>query len=97
MAYNIGLSDDAQEDLKSLDARWRATVRKAIETHLRHEPMKISKSRIKRLREMDHPQYRLRVGEMRVFYDVEKDFVKIMGIITKESAEAWLDSYSHEV
>jgi mRNA interferase RelE/StbE len=38
--------------------------------HLRHGPTKLSKSRIKRLRGLEQPQYRLRVGETRVFYDV---------------------------
>ena len=38
--------------------------------HLRHDPRKVSRSRIKRLRGVRRPQFRLRVGEIRVFYDV---------------------------
>ena len=41
-------------------------VTEAIERHLTHEPTKISKSRIKRLRGLSQPQYRLRVGDIRV-------------------------------
>lgn len=70
MRYEIILSPEAQEDLRRLEARNRAAVRDALEVHLRHEPTKVSRSRIKRLRDLAHPQYRLRVGEIRVFYDV---------------------------
>jgi len=91
MRYEIILSPEAIEDLRSLKADWRATVRDAIEKHLRHTPTKESKSRIKRLRGISHPQYRLRVDEARVFYDVSEETVKILGIVLKSEAEAWLE------
>jgi mRNA-degrading endonuclease RelE of RelBE toxin-antitoxin system len=65
-------------------------VRDALETHLRHEPTKVSKSRIKRLRGVAKPQYRLRVGETRVFYDVRDEAVEILAIVAKRQAQAWL-------
>jgi mRNA interferase RelE/StbE len=65
-------------------------VRDAIEQHLRYEPQKTSKSRIKRLRGLSRPQYRLRVGEIRVFYDVFKQAVEILAIVPKSNAAAWL-------
>jgi mRNA interferase RelE/StbE len=49
MRYEIELAPEAVEDLKGLRASRRAAVKEAIEKHLRHEPTKISKSRIKRL------------------------------------------------
>ena len=36
------------------------------------------------------PQYRLRVGETRVFYDISNSTVEILAIVTKSKAEAWL-------
>jgi mRNA interferase RelE/StbE len=62
----------------------------SIPMHLRHEPTKISKSRIKRLRGLFRPQYRLRVGEIRIFYDVSKDAVEVLAIVEKSQSEAWL-------
>jgi hypothetical protein len=59
--------------------------------HGRFEPTKLSKSRIKRLRGLDQPQYRLRVGEMRVFYDVTETEVHVLAIVSKGEAQAWLD------
>jgi mRNA-degrading endonuclease RelE of RelBE toxin-antitoxin system len=65
-------------------------VRIALEAHLRHEPRKTSRSRIKRLRGLHRPQYRLRVGEVRVFYDVSGSTVEILAIVAKSEAQAWL-------
>ena len=74
-----------------LPAHLRSQVRDAIERHLRHEPTKLSKSRIKRLRGLERPQYRLRVEETRVFYDVKASTVEVLAIVTKAQAQAWLD------
>lgn len=68
----------------------RATVRHAIEEHLRHQPTRTSKSRIKRLRGLSRPQFRLRVGELRVFYDVSERTVEVLAIVRKPDADAWL-------
>jgi len=61
-----------------------------MEAHLRHEPTKVSKSQIKRLRGISKPQYRLRVGEMRVFYDVRDETVEVLAIVAKRQAQKWL-------
>jgi hypothetical protein len=50
MRFEIVLALQAIEDFRALKASVRSTVRNALETHLRHEPMKTSRSRIKRLR-----------------------------------------------
>ena len=57
---------------------------------LRNQPTLVSKSRIKRLRGLTQPQYRLRVGEVRVFYDVTAETVEILAIVTKAEASRWL-------
>ena len=92
MRYEIILSPAAIADLRSLKANERATVRDAMEAHLRHEPAKIGKSSIKRLRGVSRPQFRLRVGEVRVFYDVVEDTVEVLAIVLKSEADAWLES-----
>ena len=90
MRYEIILAPEAANDLKRLKAPLRAEVREALERHLRHEPTKTSRSRIKRLRGLSRPQYRLRVGEIRVFYDVANSSVEVLAIIAKSQAEGWL-------
>jgi mRNA-degrading endonuclease RelE of RelBE toxin-antitoxin system len=39
---------------------------------------------------MRRPQYRLRIDELRIFYDVGKNTVEILAIITKPEATKWL-------
>ena len=91
MRYGIVLAPEAAEDLANLKANIRAAVCTAIEQHLRHQPTKVSTSRIKRLRGLSHPQYRLRVGDdVRVFYDVVKQEVQVLAIVPKSEAQAWL-------
>ena len=90
MKYEIILSPEAVQDLKLLDAHQRAKIKDLIELHLRHEPTKISKSRIKRLRGLRHPQYRLKIDDFRVFYDIEENRVEILSIILKSKASDWL-------
>ena len=91
MRYEILLSPAAVAELRGLRAFERSQVRDAIQRHLRHEPEKASKSRIKRLRGPRRPEYRLRVGEVRVFYDVTEDTVEVLAIVGKAEAEAWLE------
>jgi mRNA-degrading endonuclease RelE of RelBE toxin-antitoxin system len=90
MRYGIALAPEAVRALRSLAANRRAEVRDALERYLRYEPARVSKSRIKRLRGLSQPQYRLRVGEVRVFYDVTRTAVEILAIVTKDQAPGWL-------
>lgn len=90
MRREIVLAPEAVEDVKRLKAHLRAVVRGAIEAHLRYAPTRTSRSRIKRLHGVSRPQFRLRVGEVRVFYDVREAVVEILAIVPKSNATAWL-------
>ena len=90
MRYDVVLAPEAARAFRSLPAYRRAEVRDALERHLRHEPTRASKSRIKRLRGLSRPQFRLRVGEVRVFYDVTREAVEVLAIVTKAEAARWL-------
>ncbi|MCG3160226.1 MAG: hypothetical protein JMDDDDMK_01295 [Acidobacteria bacterium] len=96
MAYRIVFTENAIADYEELDARWRATIRDAISIHLTHEPRKESKSRIKKLKDVKHPEYRLRVAEMRVFYDVDGSDVVVLAIMTKEKTDQWLEEHGEK-
>ena len=45
---------------------------------------------IKHLRELTRPQYRLRVDDIRVFYDIVDEVVEIIAVIAKPQAAEWL-------
>jgi mRNA-degrading endonuclease RelE of RelBE toxin-antitoxin system len=93
MRFEIVLAPEAVGDFRSLRANIRSTVRDALETHLRHDPTKTSRSRIKRLRGLARPQYRLRVGEIRIFYDVSAETVEVLAIVPKSEAAKWLEQF----
>jgi mRNA interferase RelE/StbE len=93
MAFAIVLAPEAVEDLARLKATVRSAVKGALETHLRHEPQKTSRSRIKRVRGLSRPQYRLRVGDVRVFYDVVDGVVEVLAIVPKSETTSWLAQF----
>ena len=96
MRWEIILAPEAVEDLRRLSARHRANVRDALEKHLRYKPTKVSRSRIKRLRSLSKPQYRLRVDDSRVFYDKRESRVEVLAIVPKSSAAEWLAERGEE-
>jgi mRNA interferase RelE/StbE len=95
MAFSIVLAPEAVEDFKSLKANVRSVVRTALDIYLKQEPTKTSRSRIKRLRGIGRPQYRLRVDDVRVFYDVSNSTVEILAIVKKSEAATWLARFGN--
>ncbi|HTW90410.1 MAG TPA: type II toxin-antitoxin system RelE/ParE family toxin [bacterium] len=91
MNYRVAFAPEAVKDFRNLSANTRAEVRDAVNRHLMHEPTRLSRSRIKRLRGTRKPQYRLRVGDVRVFYDVHADRVEVLAIVEKSKAAEWLE------
>src|SRR3990172_1188917 len=95
MKYQVVIAKSAQEDFKRLNARWRSSLKEAMRIHLEHAPKQESKSRIKRLKGIRQPQYRLRVDTLRVFYDVndEQGRVEVLGFVMKPEAKEWLEEH----
>ena len=87
----IVFAPEAVQDLKRLSARDRSIVRDAIERYLRNDADQARGSRVKRLRGLSQPQYRLRVDEFRVFYDVSGDAVEVLAVVPKSGTQAWLE------
>jgi len=71
-AYAIMLKRSAIADLDALRKYDATQIADAMENYLHHNPTKESKSRIKRLRGISNPDYRLRVGDYRIFYVVDE-------------------------
>lgn len=92
MVFRIELVDAAKADLRRLRGVHRAKVLDRIETHLTHQPTGQNRSRIKQLRPGTYPPYRLRVDDIRVYYDVDetRQLVVVLGIVPKNASAAWL-------
>ncbi len=94
MPYDIRYSDEAIEQLKGLRAFDRTAILDQIEQVLGVNPTTESKARIKRLHEPAPTQYRLRVGEFRVFYDVDGQAVLIIQVLSKQDSSDYLGGSS---
>ena len=93
MRHDVLLAPEAIEDLHGLSARDRSLAREAMERYLRYEPERVARSRIKRLRGVRRPQYRLRVDGLRIYYDVAGSTVEVLAIVSKAQASEWLAQF----
>lgn len=71
MAYEIAFADSVKAHLQALTAGQRARVLDAIERQLPNEPLAETRNR-KPLRPNPVAPWELRVGTLRVFYDVSE-------------------------
>jgi mRNA-degrading endonuclease RelE of RelBE toxin-antitoxin system len=90
MPYEIRYSNEAVQQLKKLRAYDRTAILDQIEQVLKVNPAIVSKARIKQLRDPAPTQYRLRVGEFRVFYDVAEDVVFVIQVLSKQDSLDYL-------
>jgi mRNA interferase RelE/StbE len=86
MSYEIRYSNQAVEQLRRIKPFDRTTILDEIQGMLSVNPTLVSKARIELLREPAPTQYRLRVGEFRVFYDVQDAAVLIVQILSKRDS-----------
>ena len=95
MAFKIELVQEAWEDLRAFRKSDQVRILDALEVHLSHEPTRVSRSRIKHLRPGTRPPYRLRIDEIRIFYDVSLKSQKVIvyGIVHKEHSLEWLAAF----
>lgn len=72
MPYRIEYSPDAEEQMRALTTRQQAIVLNAVERQLTHQPTVETKSR-KPMRPNPVAPWELRIGNLRVYYDVEHE------------------------
>ncbi len=91
--YEIVLKHGAIEDLDRLRKYDATQIADGMEKYLTHEPTKESRSRIKRLRGVSEPDYRLRVADYRVFYSVREQErrVDVLRIMHKDETQAYYE------
>jgi mRNA-degrading endonuclease RelE of RelBE toxin-antitoxin system len=90
MAYVLRYSVESIERLKNLAAHDRAEILDQIKRILAVNPTLVSKAKVKLLKQPAPTEYRLRVREFRVFYNVEEENVLIATILSKEDAISYL-------
>lgn len=87
MKCRIRIVEDADAELRAVPVFQRRRIAQAITVLLGSEPERESKSRIKRLVEPAASVYRLRVGDYRIFYDVEGERITVLHIRHKNDTK----------
>jgi mRNA-degrading endonuclease RelE of RelBE toxin-antitoxin system len=92
LAYRIVYSPDAENHLRALTARQRATVLDTVDVQLAHQPAVETKNR-KPMLPNPLASWELRIGKLRVYYDIEEwveDVVYIIAIGIKKRNRVWI-------
>jgi mRNA-degrading endonuclease RelE of RelBE toxin-antitoxin system len=92
MPYEIELTKSAKAQLRHLTARSRSILLTAIKAQLPHEPLVETRNR-KRLRPNPFAPWELRVGDLRVFYEVAEEGAKrvyIVAVGEKRGNSLWI-------
>ena len=93
VGYGIHLKPAAVRDMDRLRKYDAAIVADGMENHPSHTPTKETKSRIKRLKGIEDPEYRLRVGNYRVFYNVHeaKRRVDVLRVLHRDETRKYYE------
>ena len=89
MAYEVRFADDVKEHLRALTVPERSAALDAIERQLLYEPLVETRNR-KPLRPNPIAPWELRIGKLRVFYEVvpagarEPSLVRILAVGKKD-------------
>jgi mRNA-degrading endonuclease RelE of RelBE toxin-antitoxin system len=86
MPFRITITEDAEQQLLMLSAREQRILQAAIASRLLHQPTALSLA-IRRLRPNPIAEYELRVGGLRILYDVEGEEV-IISVVGKKIGKA---------
>ena len=81
MFYSILYHPEVEEDIRLLDNKHRKIIARAIETRLTTEPQKYGKP----LRSSLKGYWKLRVGDIRIIFKIEKKEVQILGIVNRKT------------
>lgn len=84
MPYRIEYSPDAEDHLRLLTARQQAIVVDTVDRQLRHQPTVETRNR-KPMRPNPTAPWELRIGNLRVYYDVEEEpeavvYIRAVGV-----------------
>ena len=80
MAYHIEYSPAAEDHLRALTARQRAIVFDVVDEQLVHQPGVETRNR-KPMRPNPMAPWELRVGDLRVYYDVVEEPDKVVTVV----------------
>jgi mRNA-degrading endonuclease RelE of RelBE toxin-antitoxin system len=78
--YRIDYSPESEEHLRKLKARQRSMVFDAVDEQLGHQPTVETRNR-KPMRPNPLAPWELRIGDLRVYYDVQEEPEKVVTVL----------------
>ncbi|HSE89756.1 MAG TPA: type II toxin-antitoxin system RelE/ParE family toxin [Candidatus Binatia bacterium] len=94
--YEVVFAEQADNDLDKIKKFYTRQVVSRIETVLLHRAEDVTRSSVKKLRGFE-TLYRLRVGDYRIFYQVQSNEVTILRVLSKdEEAEFYEEAKRYE-
>jgi len=92
--YEIRYTHEAVEDIRPLRAFDQRRVLDGISRHVSFEPTRVSRARIKRMTQPFWSQYRLRVDDFRVYYDVDEAqrVIQVLRVLFKSTGQTPTES-----
>lgn len=96
--YEVELTPEAIDDLRTLKKRERQIIFNGIDEQLQHQPTQETRNR-KRLRPNPLAEWELRVEQYRVFYDVDTaaQRVKIIAVGVKRGNRLYIQDEEYEL
>ena len=96
--FQIEFTPEAVDDLRSLRKHDRQLIVTTIEEQLSHQSTRETRNR-KRLRPNQLAEWELRVGDYRVFYDVDEGnaMIKIEAVGRKQGSKLFLHGEEYEL
>jgi mRNA-degrading endonuclease RelE of RelBE toxin-antitoxin system len=86
LAYLILYSPDSEQHLRLLTSRQRVIVLNNVDKQLKHNPTLVTRNR-KPMRPNPLAPWELRIGDLRVYYDVDEEperIVKVLAVGVKK-------------
>ncbi len=85
--YDIDYAAEASVDIRALRVFDQRKILDGIEAHLTYQPKAVSRSRIKAMVQPFWSQFRLRIEEFRVYYDVDDEhrLVHVLRVLKKST------------
>jgi len=94
--FRIILAEPAERDLERLERGLSIQVCRDIMSYLEINPTPIGKLRIKKLSGFQPPLYRLRSGDIRVYYRLKEGEAVILAVRPKKDSEKFLRRIEEE-
>lgn len=96
MAFHVELSQRARENLRTFPKRDQQIITDEIRDQLVHQPDQPTRQR-KKLRDNDIAPWELRIGDIRIFYDIDKDENLVIIVAIGEKAHNILRTGGEEI